>query len=108
MAHSALQGVEERFANRHGSGEGGDPADILVVDDTPVGIAAGKNAGCVTVAISKTGNALGLTEREVTALDPSELNHRLQEIEQDFLAKGADHVIQSVADLPELLARIHQ
>jgi two-component system, sensor histidine kinase len=40
MARSALQGVEESFANRHGDGEGAAPADILVVDDDPGNLAA--------------------------------------------------------------------
>lgn len=76
---------------------------ILVVDDTPVGIAAGKNAGCVTVAVSQTGNALGLSEAEANALPAAELATRLAKIERDFVAAGADHVIPSVAKLPELL-----
>lgn len=83
-------------------------SDILVVDDTPVGIAAGKHAGCVTVAVSQSGNSLGLSEGEVLAMNPAELADRLREIEQSFLAKGANHVIPSVADLPDLLSRIHQ
>jgi phosphonoacetaldehyde hydrolase len=81
-------------------------SDILVVDDTPVGIAAGRNSGCQTVAVSKTGNALGLSEAEVAALDPAELKQRLATIEQDFLKQGASYVIPLVADLPKLLARI--
>ena len=52
MAHSALQGVEERFATRHASGEGGDPADILVVDDDPGNLAA------IEVALGELGRRL--------------------------------------------------
>ncbi len=76
---------------------------VLVVDDTPVGIAAGRNAGAVTVAVTRTGNALGLSRAEVEALPAGELAARLHAIGDDFRARGADHVIPSVAELPRLL-----
>ena len=79
------------------------PANVLVVDDTPVGIEAGKVAGMLTVAVSLTGNALGLSHAEVCGLAADDLNRRLLKIEQDFRGMGADHVITSVAELPELL-----
>lgn len=78
---------------------------VVVVDDTPVGIEAGRAAGAITVAVSRTGNALGLSEAEAAALDTADLADRLREIEREFRALGADHVIPSVADLPGLVAR---
>lgn len=81
-------------------------SEVVVVDDTPVGITAGLNSGSITVAVSQTGNALGLSQAEVEKLDPQELQTRLAAIEQDFLAAGAHHVIRSVAALPQLLAKI--
>lgn len=77
---------------------------VIVVDDTPVGIEAGLRAGCTTVAVSKTGNMLGLDEAEVRAIPADELAARLRQIEADFRGLGAHHVIESVADLPALLA----
>ncbi|RPI81411.1 MAG: phosphonoacetaldehyde hydrolase [Planctomycetaceae bacterium] len=76
---------------------------IVVVDDTPVGIEAGLNAGAVTVAVTQTGNALGLSEEDVARLPAVELQSRVAAIGQGFLAQGAQHIIKSVADLPELL-----
>jgi phosphonoacetaldehyde hydrolase len=76
---------------------------VLVADDTPVGIQAGRNVGAVTVAVLKTGNSLGLSEQELAALSPEELVKRLAAIRQEFLACGADAVVESVADLPALL-----
>lgn len=76
---------------------------IVVVDDTPVGIEAGRHAGCVTVAVSRTGNALGLSLDELETLPRADLADRLAVIEREFRAVGADHVIASVADLPDLL-----
>ena len=76
---------------------------VMVVDDTPVGIEAGLNAGMITVAISLTGNALGLSEEDVQRLPPGELESRLQSIESAFMASGAHFVVRSVVDVPALL-----
>jgi phosphonoacetaldehyde hydrolase len=76
---------------------------VLVVDDTLPGIEAGRRSGCTTVGVSRTGNLLGLTEAEVAALAPGTLEARLRDIEELFRRHGADHVVESVADLPQLL-----
>jgi phosphonoacetaldehyde hydrolase len=76
---------------------------VVAVDDTPVGIEAGANAGCITVAVTRTGNALGLSLEEVTALPAGDLDDRLAVVTREFRAAGADHVIASVADLPGLI-----
>jgi phosphonoacetaldehyde hydrolase len=81
-------------------------SSIAIVDDTPVGIEAGKQAGMMTVAVSLTGNALGMSEVEVAGLSAIELEQRLRQIEAEFLAAGADYVIPSVVDLPKLIARL--
>ncbi|WP_425619315.1 phosphonoacetaldehyde hydrolase [Anatilimnocola sp. NA78] len=80
---------------------------IIAVDDTPVGIAAGRNAGCVTVGVSQTGNALGLSQAEVEKLPPAELAARLQQIGRDFLAQGAHYVLRSVSELPNLIRKLN-
>lgn len=84
------------------------PFRAVVVDDTPVGIAAGRHAGCWTVAVSRTGNALALSLEAAAALPPDELTRRLHAIRQEFLAVGADFVVESVADLPPVLDQIEQ
>ncbi len=81
-------------------------SEVLVVDDTPVGIAAGRNAGARTLAITRTGNALGLGEDEVAAMPQPELTRKLNLIEQQFREAGAEFVLPSVADLPALLAQL--
>jgi phosphonoacetaldehyde hydrolase len=77
---------------------------VMTVDDTPIGIDAGLNAGTVTVAVSQTGNSLGLSAAEVAALAEADLNARLAVIEETFRQAGAHFVIRSVAQLPALLA----
>jgi phosphonoacetaldehyde hydrolase len=58
------------------------------------------------VAVSETGNALGLAQSEVEALEPRVLQARLQAIADDFRAIGAHFVVPSVAELPSVLEQI--
>lgn len=81
---------------------------VVKVDDTPVGIEAGRNAGTWTVGITRTGNALGLSPSEVEALPDDELQRRLAEAAERFRSGGAHFVLESVADLPELLPEIER
>jgi phosphonoacetaldehyde hydrolase len=79
------------------------PHHILVVDDTIVGIQAGKHAGMLTAAVTRTGNSIGLSLEELTTLTPTKRQHLLQTAAAEFHAAGADLIIESVADLPALL-----
>jgi phosphonoacetaldehyde hydrolase len=81
-------------------------SSVVVVDDTPVGIQAGRNAEAWTVAVSQTGNELGLSLNEVAALSPNDLEIRLNEISSGFLAVGAQLVVRSVAELPDRLTEL--
>lgn len=76
---------------------------VVAVDDTPVGIEAGRHAGAWTVGVTRTGNGLGLSPEEVAALDPRDLSERLAAIAADLKRAGAHHVIASVADLLPVL-----
>jgi phosphonoacetaldehyde hydrolase len=78
-------------------------SSILVVDDTPVGIEAGLNAGAQTVAVTRTGNALGLSVAELAQTDRGEIEERLAAATEQFKRAGAHHVIESVADLLPVL-----
>ena len=71
-----------------------------------MGIAAGLNASAVTVAITQTGNALGLSPKVIADLPPGELDARLAGIAQQFREAGAHHLLRSVAELPALLVRL--
>ena len=80
---------------------------VVVVDDTPVGIEAGLNAGAWTVAVTKTGNSLGLSEHEVAQLDKADLAARLTAAAADFQRRVRHFVIESVADLLPVLDSLH-
>jgi phosphonoacetaldehyde hydrolase len=75
-------------------------SSVLVIDDTPLGIAAARNAGALAVAVSQTGNALGLSLEEVAALPEEELKKQLASIHEQFMSAGAHFVVRSVAELP--------
>ena len=81
---------------------------IVKVDDTTVGIEAGRNAGCWTVGITRTGNCVGLSEEELDALSPLEVQQRCAAAEQQLLQAGAHYVTPSVRELPPILDQIEQ
>ena len=80
------------------------PASAVVkVDDAPVGIAEGKNAGCFTIGVAACGNAVGLDLESFLSLADSERRVRIAVARTELLAAGADAVIDTVADLPSAL-----
>lgn len=83
------------------------PAQSVVkVDDTVPGIQEGKAAGCITVGVLASGNAIGLSETAFAQLGATERNHRLEKARTDIANAGADYVVETVAELPELLVRM--
>ncbi|MBA2113634.1 phosphonoacetaldehyde hydrolase [Bremerella alba] len=83
-----------------------DPSQVVKVDDTPVGIAAGKRAGCVTIGVAASGNQLGLTQAEYDALSADQRDALLEPVRAIFREAQADFVIDTLADLPSILAQI--
>lgn len=79
---------------------------IVKVDDTPVGIEAGRNAGCWTVGITRTGNGVGLSREEVDALPTEEIRRLCEAAERRLQAAGAHYVVESVADIVDVLVEI--
>ncbi|QND45993.1 phosphonoacetaldehyde hydrolase (plasmid) [Rhizobium lusitanum] len=76
------------------------PAHAVVkVDDTDVGIDEGVAAGCWTVGVALSGNEAGMTQQEIAALAPDELDRVRQRAAGVLRARGAHYIIDSVADL---------
>lgn len=71
----------------------------VVVDDSPSGLAAGRAAGMWAVGIAASGNEVGLSLDDWTALDESDRQHLLLPARKRLQAAGAHFVIDSVADL---------
>jgi phosphonoacetaldehyde hydrolase len=83
-------------------------SSVAVVDDTVVGVQAARHAGAWAVAVTKSGNALGMSEAEVQQAPPADIAARLASAEQAFHAAGAHAVIHSVADLLPVLTLIEE
>jgi phosphonoacetaldehyde hydrolase len=82
------------------------PARACVkVDDAPVGIEEGRLAGCWTVGVAASGNAVGLDRQAFCALSPADRRDRLDRAQDELRAAGADFVID---DVSQLLPVIHQ
>ncbi|MEL7529624.1 MAG: phosphonoacetaldehyde hydrolase [Pseudomonadota bacterium] len=82
------------------------PAAVIKVDDTEPGIAEGVAAGCVTVGLALSGNYAGKTPEELAALPDAEIDQLRRNATAKLKAAGADHVIDTVADLPALIERL--
>jgi phosphonoacetaldehyde hydrolase len=78
----------------------------IKVDDTTVGVAEGVNAGAWTVGVAVSGNAFGLSLADTKALGPDEFARRRERAHDLLWGAGAHYVIDSVADLLPVVARI--
>ncbi len=84
------------------------PEAVVKIDDTKPGIAEGLNAGTWTIGLSKTGNEVGLNEKELAALSAEQVKRKV-EIAANVLAKsGAHYVVESISDVPPVIAEIEQ
>ncbi|TVQ57248.1 MAG: phosphonoacetaldehyde hydrolase [Rhodobacteraceae bacterium] len=82
------------------------PSTVVKVDDTEPGIAEGVAAGCLTVGVALSGNHVGKTPEELAAMSETEIAPLREAAAATLRAAGADHVIDTVADLPALLERL--
>lgn len=78
----------------------------VAVDDAPIGVEAGGNAGMWTVGLAGSGNGVGRALADWQSLSPAEQGRLMAPVIQEFTLAGADFVIVSVADLPLALAQI--
>ena len=79
------------------------PEAIVKVDDTAPGILEGVAAGCVTVGVALSGNAVGKTPAELAQMSSDAVETLRQHATALLKEAGATHVIDTVADLPGLI-----
>ncbi|MBL9122357.1 MAG: phosphonoacetaldehyde hydrolase [Planctomycetaceae bacterium] len=84
------------------------PAAVVKVGDTVPDIEEGRNAGVWSLGVAATGSDVGLSAPQLASLVPADLNVRLGAARQKLQAAGAHYVINSVADLPDLLPEIER
>jgi len=84
------------------------PMESLVkVGDTLPDILEGLNAGMWTIGVAKTGNELGLTLQEASALADDALQRKLARAYQRMYQAGAHYVVDGISDVPYVLDKIN-
>lgn len=83
-------------------------AHCIKVDDAVAGMHEGINAGMWTVGISVSGNEFGATYDEYRAMSHAEVDERKKIAVQKLSDAGAHYVIDTVADLPEVMLDIER
>ncbi len=84
------------------------PEAVIKVDDTEPGILEGLAAGCLTVGVALSGNHVGLSPEELDALPPEEVAALREKATAALHGAGAHHVIDTVADLPDLIEALER
>jgi phosphonoacetaldehyde hydrolase len=84
------------------------PEAVVKIDDTKPGIAEGLNAGTWTIGLAKTGNEVGLSEKELAALPADDVKRRVARAADGLAKSGAHYVVESVADVPSVIDEIEQ
>lgn len=77
------------------------PSGVINFGDTLADVSSGKNAGVFSVGLAKSGNMLGMTEKEVNAVEPDTLEEMLKVSAERMLQSGADAVFDDVTAAPE-------
>ena len=85
-----------------------DVAACVKVDDTWPGILEGRSAGMWTVALTCSGNALGLTYEQFKALPKDKLDQERTRIGQMFEGSRPHYLIDTIADLPAVIDDINK
>lgn len=84
-----------------------DVAACLKVDDTTPGILEGRSAGMWTVALTCSGNALGLTYEQYRALSHTERCIVHERVAAQFAPSAPHYCIATIADLPDVIDDIN-
>ncbi|MDH4567481.1 phosphonoacetaldehyde hydrolase [Pseudomonas sp. BN414] len=85
-----------------------DVAACVKVDDTWPGILEGRSAGMWTVALTCSGNALGLTYEQFKAVPKDKLDQERARIGQMFEGSRPHYLIDTIAELPAVIYDINK
>jgi phosphonoacetaldehyde hydrolase len=77
------------------------------IGDTLPDIEEGLNASMWTIGLAKTGNEMGLTEKEIGALDPEVRQAKLARACKRMRQTGAHYVVDGIADVVPILDDIN-
>lgn len=79
------------------------PRAVVKVGDTVPDMQAARNANVAAVGITESGSEFGLTRDELASLTTAERTAKHQAAAEKLRAAGADAIIKSLAELPEVL-----
>lgn len=82
------------------------PCTVVKVGDTVPDIEEGRNAGAWSIGVTRSSSAVGCTEEELAALPAPARQAKLDDARRQFLDAGAHTVIDSLADLPNLVDQL--
>ncbi|SEM56451.1 phosphonoacetaldehyde hydrolase [Paenibacillus sp. OV219] len=80
---------------------------IVKAGDTVSDMQEGVHAGCWTVGVILGSSELGMSEAEVEACEPEELDRRKKAVAVRLTAAGAHYIAESIGELDQIIARIH-
>ncbi len=81
---------------------------VVKVGDTLSDIEEAKRAGVVAVGVAQGSSEMGLSRTQWEVLDNAQRREATETVRDRFFAAGADAVIDSLADLPALIAQIQK
>ena len=81
---------------------------VAKVGDTLADIDEGLNAGMWSIGVTKTGSEIGLSQEEITAMDPDALNSRVEGVGKKFLEAGVHYVMEGIWDCVQIIDRINE
>ncbi|TDB02261.1 phosphonoacetaldehyde hydrolase [Halomonas marinisediminis] len=84
-----------------------DVAACVKVDDTTPGILEGRSAGMWTVALTCSGNALGVTYDEYVSMPKDLLAKEKKRVEELFKDSRPHYMIETINELPAVIADIN-
>ncbi len=79
---------------------------MVKIGDTVADIEEGNNAGLWTIGLTKSGNEVGLTLKEIELADPIWLSEKVEFATQKLIDAGADFVCDGVWDCWPILEEI--
>ena len=80
---------------------------VIKYGDTIADIKEGVNAGVWTIGVILGSNEMGLTPKETEALPPEELSRRMAAVRKRMYMAGAHYVVNTIAELPEVIEIIN-
>ncbi len=81
---------------------------VVKVDDTVSGVGEGLNAGCWAVGVTRYSNYMNINSiEEADSLPEEEIERRIELTRDLLLRAGAHYVVDSIVELPEVIADIN-